>query len=404
MATITSVQNGAWAIGSTWDLGRAPLITDEVVLAGHTVTVSSSATCNGLSATSASSLVLGANLNCENTLALSDVSLLNIGGSTVFITGTNLLVDVGTSGGIALLSDLTIDGDFELAGGTINTNSYDLTVNNGTSIYTAGTLTTLNLVTTGTCSLSWNAGSGKRPYVTVASGSLDFIFASYLLRLTTLPGTTLTGAVSVLMRPIDAGNYLDIQGTDYRTGLMIVSPQASSTNTGRIVFSSTCQLQVLSSVDSSAHTLSGELNVPSLLITGSSGSLTSSVIIAGNMVSLGSVTLGTAGTDRHGTLELRKTVKISSLKLAISANAGSRLSLNSCFLELSGEFTGTGITVTADEGMHIVNPIGGSGRLTNVAPDNVIHAHDCTVDGDCSNVSDNTEAYPGSLLMCGAGN
>jgi len=84
-------------------------------------------------------------------------------------------------------------------------------------------------------------------------------------------------------------------------------------------------------------------------------------------------------------------------------NGANELNLESCYLELGGEFDGDGITVTADAGAVHVQGVGESASITNVESDSPIFAHDCEDGGDNVNVSFDEHCPPSSLTLLGAG-
>ncbi len=199
-------------------------------------------------------------------------------------------------------------------------------------------------------------------------------------------------------------NFLDIQGTLGGTGALQIFLESNLSASGRIVTGDDVGLYITASVTRSLE-LSGEINIPDLEINCTANGQYCSVDLTNSLVDIGDVILGYSSGTNFAKLNLHGTAKINSI-IRKTGNASSlhEVNLNSSFIELSATFTGTGIIVTADaDKVHIVNPIAGSGSLIDVEVDNQVHAHDCTVDGDCVNVSDDTEVYPSSAALMGAG-
>ncbi len=340
-------------------------------------------------------------------------------GSTIEVTatgqyGTGPFLDIsGTAADIDLrcLLKLTggdlliVDGFILASGGDIDTGPYDIIVT-GLLQRTGGTVTSCNIILKGSVNTSWNISTEPLTSIRFYTGyDPNVNMALYTEKLIVDAGATKHGYQEIRLKPV-ANNFIDIQGTLGGGGDVRIEIGSNLSASGRIFTDSDVALIVTAGTASRSLELSGEVNVPGLTIQNTTNFQYTSVSLTNSSVSIGDVILGYYYSNlSYGKLSLHGTAKIDSL-IRKTGNISSlhEVNLNSSLIELSGTIDGSDIIFTADaETCHIVNPIGGSGRLTNLDPDNQVHAHDCTVDGDCVNISADTEVYPSSAALMGAG-
>jgi hypothetical protein len=204
-ATITSATSGNWSAGTTWVGGVAPTAADNAVIAaGHTVTVTSSASVTNLTLNNlASKLVIEINqtLTVTGTFTNSGTTTNGVngpgtirftGGATFGIltqTGTrpNIIIGDGNSTNTVTVSATTLISNLSInIGATLNSNSRTLTiggdfVNNGTVTLTtgqmnvtAGSFSNSGAITLTTGQINVSAGT------TSSTGSLTYTGAGFL--------------------------------------------------------------------------------------------------------------------------------------------------------------------------------------------------------------------------------
>ena len=318
---------------------------------------------------------------------------LNPGGAFIYTGGThsgsfiiNGAFEVA-GGTYTLGADLTINnGSFEISGGSISTGgTWDVIANNSSVTYTAGTVTSLNLRTTGTSTALWTPGAAS----SASNCLLRFVIAS---------GTT-SVASRVKINP-NANDFFDVQGTLAGAGeIRIFIYNSSKSLSTRVVMAPNLSLSIVNGL---SLTLTGEVDLTGYAnIYGNGTTTPAPLIVQSPLASFSAVSLGLAGSTRPGRLDLSKTVKMTSL-IAQEQNPGvqtvpNQLNLGSCFMELTGTIDGTNITVTNDdETVRIVNPVGGSGTVTNVTFEagKKVHGHDLVSIAGSTDIDNNVEAYP----------
>ena len=331
--------------------------------------------------------------------------ILDTGGT--FKPGFNGSLDVSAGefsyqgGSLLFVDDIKLTGNFDLAGGTIDTNSKDLIVTDGTISYSSGVVTELNLVTNGTGDITWNTTSNPITFLTVSTGTLSKTGPTVVKKLLVQSGATLTSTNPLRIRQATSNDYIDIQGTFEGTGDLDIQGQADVSNSGRIVLGDDVTLTIGAFASPTTLTFTGEIKSADTIIRGLAGTNSCVAQINSPFVDLGDVLLGQAGVDRAGILNLTATAKIASLAQTATATSTEGLNLNSAFVELTGIVDGTGVTVTADdEAVHIVG-IGGSADITNVdiTGGNAVHTHECldndaAVGANGAEITFNTERYP----------
>ena len=341
-------------------------------------------------------------LTTDSVVAFGSAGLLKAGlngaGGTINVMVSNFVWPHS----IELDGDLYINAAFLSSCADIDTGPYDIILD-GILRWDAGGVTTCNMVVTGGHNVQWNTSDSANRLTSfrVRNGTFTKVGHVYTRKLTVDSGATLAGSQDIKLYEPIADDYIDIQGLFTTGGLYLYLTDYD--NSGRIALSSGCEFRCFG-IDTEV-VWSGEMDVPKIWLFGASGTAATQLHFTCQYVSLGAVKLGYAGQNRPGKINLYKTAKIASIILDAGAVADScEVNLHSCQLALTGTFTGTGIVVTADgDKVHIINPIGGSGRLTDVESNNKVHAHDCIVDVDCLNISDDTEVYPSSKVLMGAG-
>jgi len=375
MAIVTSVGNGDWIAdaATVWDSGTIPLPEDDVRLNGHTIVQDGEVSVTSITGSNPSTLAFGNfDFTCSGTLSLFRITATTGADmSSCTIAAPNF--HVGVNGSLTLSDDLAITADFELDGGTINTNNHTLTVM-GNLTKTSGTVTKMDVDHVGPGSMRF---SGVRHYravsgvitveagITAAAGSLTVDSAA-----------TVNLIANNYTLPVYGNDLIDIQGTVAATTgkLILMISNADRTNAGRIAVPN---LQV-SGADLS-FTQNGAIEVTNLVIASAGNDTLAEYIIgcAGQM--LGAVTLGViTGTGRAGKLTTGDYPLTMTSLASAKAGLANEAALGASSINLSGTIDGSAIAVTSvGANLH-------GGTIQDVTSTGVIHCWGVT-DGTGNN-------------------
>lgn len=391
--TFTVKATGDWSSGgqTTWneDFGGG----HDFPIAGDTVNIDDAFTVTiGTTPAAAAQVNLTAGvLGADGTLALSNGLLLD-GGTLSVVTVTHIVIGTGDlsfdSGTLSFQGDFDLTGDFDLGGGTINTNGNDLIVTDGDITYSSGSVTELNLRTIGTCALDWTPGSS----------------GDGVNKLAVVSGTTTATANT----RINAGgtDFIDVQGTLSGGVLLIAISTTSRTNSTRFVCSNNCSFFF---TPDETLTITGEFDIGDMLVRANAATTGGTLVLSCACASTGAITFGSNGGDRPSEVSVFGTLKCNGIShLGIPSAGTSDLTLNSCFLETTGNIDGSNLTITNDaNAVHIVG-VGGP-SITDAAFGTAnAFAHECT-DGGGANANivfdtdPTAQGYPNQNMMMGIG-
>ena len=382
MPAYTSNASGDWTTTTIWTPNGLPGSGDTVTIDENDVVTApaTATTIDGITITAA-----GGRLN------------LGVGGMTV---NGNVTINNATILGGGADRDMQINGDLSVGASAFTVG--DVTVAGDVSTSAAPTVINLDLIvdaTGGARTIEWNrSGAGQSPTslrITGTGGDITKTATTYSRKLTVDAGAIYAGNPDGRIWYPVANNFCDIQGSMTGNGVFRIYWVGGDTftNSGRVVPSSTAtRVDYRSAGGTWVQT--GEMNVNTNLKIYHTGSgvanFTNNGFTTIKNLDLGSGANASGKFTNNGTLVLE-----SAQRLVGATSAANAFELASGFIELTGTITGTNVAFTADaDACHIVNPTGGAGRFTDVEPDTQVHSHECTVDGDCTNISDNTERYP----------
>lgn len=359
------------------------------------------------------SLDCSGNYTITNTVLAPTIVLLLDGTGTLSADANSLATNltINTVGTITFASD-SYCGNFTLTAGIINSAGYSL-YTSGNIVGTAATITELNIITSGDNFIQWNISAAPITFLNVASGTLTRDTANtYVSKLLVSAPATLNGVRQISIQNPTSSAYLDIQGTMNGTGNLTITLLTSVNNSGRVVVGADVLVSVISALGVNRSTeWTGVVNVPDLWVySNSSGAFTTDLHLKGQLPTLGVVNLGYPSGTHTGNIHFYSTAKVGTLRRkAASTATDCTVNLHSCFLELSTVFNGTGLVVNADDkACHIVG-VGAPDILgVTIAGGYTVHTHECTdnigtVAANTGPLTFNTEAYPGSLALCGVG-
>lgn len=386
-----------------------------------TVAVVGNAVCAGFDATGFAGIftvVDTKDLDINGTAILPSVNVpsgtatIYCGGSTTFLAGStldaklNFVFDGGAGNWTLTHNDVEIGGDY-----TVNNTATSFTVENGLQVagdvlYTAGKHSETSIFLTGTGTLSWNAAATVRPTFTVVSGTRTGNGVVNCTGFYSLVAGIYRCNTVLTIYPA-ANDFMEVLGIFTGTSYVAINMADSYSNAGQIVLNNVHATGLLVTASSKVLVLYGKIEVLNSQWHGTAGVDTITVYFEDSYSNLGTLCeLGFNGTNRHAAFNCSGIMEFGEIRLDVGANAGSTIALGDCVVMLSGVFTGTGITVSADDELvHFVNPTGGAGQLTDVdiAGGAQTHAHDCTVDGTCTGISDDTQVRHDAMLMMGIG-
>ena len=348
-ATITSNGSGDWSTGATWVGGVAPTAVDNVIIAaGHTVTITVSATIMNLNLSNTTSKLVinsGQTLTVTGTFSNSGTTTNGVNGpgtilfmgNTSFgvLTETGTLPNVVVGDGISTntvsvgvttsVTDITIN-----TGATLNIGIRTLTIsgffiNNGTVIGTSGRLTT----TTGA---SINNGS-----IVLSSGRITLTAGSF----------TNNGSISMT-----TGRLIQTSGsiTNGTTGTIAFSGAGTITfatgnfinlNTSASVNFGSSPITITGAAIS--QSIGGFTTTGTVSMTKASGTVT----FTGNVNAVG-LTINSATAPNTGTLNLGS--GLTHTFTGTWTRTRGTLNGGSSVLRIGGNISGTGGTFTAGLG------------------------------------------------------
>ncbi len=384
------------------------------------LTIDANAVCGGFNGTGYNETVRffdGKDLDINGTAILPNVTTtagtatIYFGGSTTFLAGSTVeriefVFDGGAGNWTLTHNDVEIGGDY-----TVNNTATSFTVENGLQVagdvlYTAGKHSETSIFLTGTGTLSWNAAATVRPTFTIVSGTRTGNGVVNCRGFYSVAAGTYVCDTVLTIYPA-ANNFMEVLGIFTGSSYVVINMADSYSNAGQIVLNNTHATGLLVTASSKVLVLYGKIEVLNSQWHGTAGVDTITVYFEDSYSNLGTLCeLGFNGTNRHAAFNCSGIMEFGEIRLDVGANAGSTIVLGDCVVMLSGVFTGTGIAVSADDELvHFVNPTGGAGQLTDVdiAGGAQAHAHDCTVDGTCTGISDDTQVRHDAMLMMGIG-
>jgi len=253
-------------------------------------------------------------------------------GDFTILAGTVTIIDYPGA-------ELDVEGDFVLAGGTIDGNDKELAAH-GSVTYTAGTATDLKITQDGTGNLAWDTVANPLAEYTASAGAVVTLTGHVDYKKATIEaGASLSGNFSFRAAPT-ANNFLNMAGTIGETVDVTIGLTSSLSNSG-IVAANT--LLVTGADD--VLTQSGVLTADTTAIAGDGDGEYAQLILAVDGCDLGAAALGTAtGTDRHGKLNTAGyTMAIDSL--VDLAGGSSEVILGSSAIYLNGGWDAENIAI-----------------------------------------------------------
>jgi hypothetical protein len=338
-ATITSTAaGGAWATGSTWVGGVAPLATDSVVIATtgtNTVTTAGNRTCAGLTINSGATLSMASGNVLTVNGDVSGTGTWTTGGGTRTISLTGNWSFSGTSTGNGATVVFTGSGNQTLSG-RITTGNGALTINKS-----GGSVTLGNAITVGTFTMTagtFDAGTYLlTTTATLTAGTLRVGTATWAgnYSFTPTPPAGFTIEYYNANPTINAGityQNLAFSGTGTASASGALTIQGNLTNTGGGTLNFAARNVTISGTVAAIN-IAGFTTTGTLSCTKTSGTAT----LTGN-VSSGPLSKSGAGTLNLGT-------GLTHTCTNLTASAGT-LNGGSSTLNISGTVT-TGGTFTA---------------------------------------------------------
>lgn len=315
--------------------------------------------------------------------------------------------DVNTTGTHTLGTDLYCHDWKHTAGTTVGT-GYTIYCDGTFGPYTAGTVTGLSVVQSGTNNADWSTTNEPLLSYNVAASAVITLNNTRVATQAFAGSGTLNPATTQYLQLEDpTDNFWSFTGTITAVVQCILSGDESS---GAAITLTDKQFFLMNRTAGHTLTMDGDLDVGSGEVYVFDNNNSEACTLDMNNYSLtGSVVLGKkAANTRNGILTLRgASHKIISVADGNASNNGNILNLDESYVEITGsggtELDGTNITVTATLDCCHVEGLGAA-TIDNVSPDNMVHAHNCTDGGsNGANIDFDAYAVPGSLALMGVG-
>lgn len=362
------VGNPGTGYAGTFAMGANNLDVDGACVLAGTITGTGKIECSGNFTTrSALDAALPSTLTIE---------LNGTGTSLTVSTGGGALV-INTAGTITLANDNYFDSYTQTQASTAFIGTGHTLYASGHVVYTAGVVTNLSVVQSGTANLDWSSTSYPLlDYQTAASAVITLTGWSYAKAVTLNDSSTLAGSSYALQARNPAANDFYDCGTATVSAQITILLDNYRSNSGTL--KSSTKITIASGNDKTL-TQSGLISSPTATNIYSTIDNTYAWLILGITSSdLGVVVLGLNTSVRAGRLDLANgayAVTIASVAAGYSGQAN-QLDFGDAVITLSGTINGTDITCTTDaSGTH---PIIHGGTVQNVDMPLDDEALDCT--------------------------